>query len=317
MNDEWLKENYEKALLVVAAIVAVALSGWLIFSGLKFGENFAHTSPRPSDEFPETGIESLEAASKALDESVQWQGEDLFVSAPVLEVDGELKPVGDGAVHDPITDEWVKKFDLMMTDADLKDQDQDGDNFTNLEEFLAETSPVDPDDHPAFITKLCLSSMVDSDLQLVFQTQVDPRTWQIDLVSPNGKYRSQNMLVTRGQRFGPDGNKIFRLDGFQEKKGVDANGVPVDESEVTISYVESGGNARVNQVLVREQSWQVPTHEGTFLDRFDGSEFTAKRGGSFKLSNDEANTFTVIEVGASAAILKDQNGKDYKIEPCE
>ena len=205
----------------------------------------------------------------------------------------------------------------MMTDANLKDQDADGDNFTNLEEFLGETNPVDPESHPPFISKLCLSSMVDSDLQLVFQTQVDPRTWQIDLVSPNGKYRSQNMLVTRGQRFGPDGNKMFRLDGFQEKKGVDGNGVPVDESEATISYVEAGGSARVTQVLVRGQAWQVPTHEGNFLDRFDGSEFTAKRGGSFSLSNDSGNTFTVVEVNAAAAILKDQNGTDYKIEPCE
>ncbi len=315
MNDEWLKENYEKALLIVATVVAVALAGWLILAGLKFGENFEQASTPKSDQLPDTGIDSLSKASKALDGSVQWAGDNLFVSAPVLEQEGELVPVGDGAVHYPIKDEWVKQYDLAMTDGDLKEQDPDGDNFTNLEEFLGGTSPLDPDAHPAFITKLCLDSMVDSDLQLVFQTQVDPKTWQIDLVSPNGKYRSQNMLVGKTQRFGPA--DMFRLDGFLEKRGVDDNGVPIDESEVTISYVEAGGNVRVKQALVREQAWQVPTHEGNFLDQFDGTEFTAKRGSSFKLNNDPDHSFTVIEVNSQAAILKDQNGKDYKISPCE
>lgn len=315
MNDEWLKENYEKAILIVATVVAVGVAAWLIMGGLKFGDNFASVSPRPSDQMPETGIEDLSTATKALNDSVQWQGEHLFVSSPVLEQDGDLVSVGSGAVHDPITDDWVKKYDLPMTESDLRDQDPDGDNFTNLEEFVGQTDPTDPEAHPAFITKLCLSSMVDSDLQLVFQTQVDPRTWQIDLVSPGGKYRSQNMLVGKTDRFGP--NKMFRLDGFQEKRGVDANGVPTDESEVTISYVEAGGNVRVNQTLVRETSWQLPTHEGNFLDQYDGSEFTAKRGATFKLSNDPDNSFTVVEVNAQAAILKDQNGKDIKISPCE
>lgn len=315
MNDDWLKENYEKALLIVSTVVAVGVAAWLIMGGLKFSELFDQTSVRPSDEMPETGIDQLQQASKAFEESVTWDGDHLFVSAPVLEVDGNLEPVGEGAVHDPIEDAWVSQYDLPMTEADLKEQDPDGDNFTNLEEFLGQTDPTDSESHPAFITKLCLSSMVDSDLQLIFRTQVDPSTWQIDLVSPGGKYQGRNLLVGKTNRFGP--NNMFRLDGFEEKRGVDANGVPVDESVVTISYVEAGGNVRVNQELKREDAWTLPTHEGNFTDQFDGSEFSAKRGSSFKLSNDADTLFTVVEVTAQVAILKDQNGNSYEISPCE
>lgn len=313
MNEDWLKENYEKAFLIAATVIAVGLTAWLILGGLKFGDLFDQASVRQSHEMPETGFERLEQASKAFEESVLWQGDHLFVSAPVLERDGALEPVGEGFVHHPISDAWVSEHNLPMTESDIKEQDPDGDRFTNLEEFLGETDPNDADSHPAFITKLRLASMVDSDLQLVFQTQVDPSTWQIDQVSPGGKFDNRNLLVGKTKRFGP--NKQFRLDGFEEKRGVDVNGVPVDESVVTISYVEAGGNARVNQELKRGEPWTLPTHEGNLIDQFDGSEITAKRGSSFKLNNDPDTVFTVVEVNEEMAILKDQNGNNYRIRP--
>ena len=323
MNEEWLKENYEKAVLVVATIIALALAGWLIFSSLKFSSNFDQASVAASEQMPETGLAKVEKASKALAESVKWEGTNLFVSAPVIEKwdagKGEqtLIPVeGNTSVHGEITNEWINKYGLDITATDLRDQDPDGDNFTNLEEFNAnpKTNPTNADSHPAFITKVCLAGMVSSDLKLVFKAQVDPTTWQIDLVS-EGKYRSQNMLVNRGSKFGPDNR--FRLDAYVEQKGADANGVPTDTSKISISYVEAGGTARVSQSLVRDVEWEMPTHEGTFLNQYNGEEFTAKRGSSFKLSNDPTQSFKIIEVTASKAVIQDQKKNDLAILPCQ
>ena len=322
MNEEWLKENYEKEILVVATIIALALAGWLIFSSLKFSSNFDQASVRESEEMPETGLVTVEKASKALADSVKWEGLNLFVSAPVIEQwdasKGEqvlLAVDGDVGIHKPITNDWINKYGLDVTASDLRDQDPDGDNFTNIEEFTAtpKTNPLNADEHPAFITKVCLAGMVSSDFKLVFKAQVDPTTWQIDLVS-EGKFRSQNMLVNRGSRFGPDNR--FRLDAYAEEKGADASGIPTDNSKITISFVEAGGNARVSQSLARDVEWEQPTHEGTFLNRYNGEEFTAKRGSSFKLSNDPTQSFKIIEVTASKAIIKDQKGKDLEILPC-
>ncbi len=327
MNDDWLKENYEKALLVVGALAAVGVAGWLIYSSQSFSQEFDYSSPRKSADLPATGIETLQRASKAFNESATWEGENLFVSVPVLETwsgsEWELKQVGSDKVHDPIPDEWVNKWDLDITNPNLKNEDPDGDNFTNLEEWLngksvgessTATNPTDPNSHPAFITKVCLSSMVESDLNLIFRGQVDPTTFQIDQKS-DGKFPNRNELPSIGKTFGPDDR--FRLDGFEEKRGVDANGVPVDESVAIISYVEAGGNARVKVPLTRNIEWEMPTHEGVFTDQFDGSEFSVQRGSTFKLANDPDNTFRVIEVNDQMAILKDQNGKDYQILPCQ
>jgi hypothetical protein len=323
MNEEWLKENYEKAILVVATVIALALAGWLIFSSLKFGSNFDQASVPESGQMPETGLAKVEKASKALSESVKWEGANLFVSAPVIEKwnpskgEQELIPVeGDESVHEPLTNDWINKYDLDITATDLKGQDPDGDNFTNLEEFVAvpKTDPTSADSHPAFITKVCLAGMVSSDLSLVFKAQVDPTTWQVDLVS-EGKYRSKNMLVNKGSKFGPDNR--FRLDAYAEEKGSDANGIPTDTSTITVSFVEAGGTARVSQTLVRDVGWEQPTHEGTFINQYDGEEFTAIRGSSFKLSNDPTQSFKIIEVTASKAIIKDQKGKDLEILPCQ
>lgn len=324
MNDEWLKENYEKAFVVVAAILALALAGWLIFSSLSFSSVFDQASVPQSEEMPETGLESVEKASKAVAEPVTWEAKNLFVSAPVIEKwdasRGEQVLIaieGEGVgVHGVITNEWITKYGLDITSADLQNEDPDGDNFTNLEEFTAvpKTSPVSADEHPPFITKVCLNGLVESDLKLVFKAQVDPNTWQVDLVSEE-KFRSQNMLVNRGGSFGPDGR--FRLDSYAEKKGSDANGIPIDNSEITISYIEAGGTARVKQALARDVEWEMPTHEGKFMNAYNSEEFTTKRGSSFKLSNDPTQSFRVIEVTGSKAIIKDQKGKDLEILPCQ
>ena len=317
MNDDWLKENYEKALLFVGTLIAVALSGWLMVSeGLTFGTNFEQPLLRRNDKMPETGMAELEKASKAMTGSVTWQGEHLFVSEPVLLDDGQLKPVGDGAVHDPIRDEWVLKYGLDITDGDLPNRDPDGDLFTNLEEWLAnpKTDPTDLASHPLFISKVCLSSMVRSDLKLEFKSKVDAKKCQINVVS-EAKFDGGDVIIGITEHFGPD--NMFRLDEFVEKEGFGPGGVPRDDSEVTISYIEPGGVTRVSQTLVRGQEWEFPTHEGNFLNRYDGSEMARQRGSIIKLENDPDNTFTVVEVNAAGAILKDENGRDYQIIPCE
>ena len=54
--------------------------------------------------------------------------------------------------HDGIPNWWMLAWFDHPTgqefDQSLAHQDADGDGFTNLEEFIAQTSPLDPDDHP-------------------------------------------------------------------------------------------------------------------------------------------------------------------------
>ncbi len=321
-NEDWLKENYEKAVLIAATVIALVVAGMLIFSSFSFGEIFENNEPPRKDEFEDTGVSQVETAGGNLLKPVKWDGQHLLVSAPVLEdfEGGQPKLVavtGEGdSVHDPMTNAWIMRWGLDITQGNLGDQDEDGDNYSNLEEFLGKTDPTDAEKHPDPISKLCLASMVTSDLKLVFRTKVDANLYQIDIVSEE-KYRSQNKVIGIGDRFGPNNTSNFKLEKYIEKKGVGAGGVPEDNSEAVVSYMEAGGTQRVRVNLVRNDEWEMPTHTGNFLNRYNGEEFEVKRGDSFKLSNDPDNTFTLIEVNAGGAILKDQNGKDLKISPCE
>lgn len=320
MNEEWLKENYEKAALIAATVIAVGLAGWLIFSSTKFQDIFSETSSRKSDELAETGSDHVSQAIKNLDNPVVWEGDHMFVSSPVLEVFNgqtpELAPVtvGTGSIHEPITNAWIMKWSLDITDGGLKDGDPDSDNFSNLEEFQGGTNPTNADSHPPFIAKVCLKELVSSDLKLIFRTKVDARTWQVDLASDE-KFRSRNMLVGMGGKFGP--NNMFKLEGYQESKPVDAGGVPTDESKIVVSYYETGSAAQEKVELVVDQEWEMPTHTGLFTNRYNGEEFEVKRGDSFRLSNDQDNSFTLIAVTEAGGIIKDQTGKDRKLDPCE
>ncbi len=320
MNEEWLNKNYEKAALIAATVIAVGLCGWLFYSSTKFKDIFSESSVKKTDEYTETGLADVEQAIENLDSPVVWEGEHLFVSSPVLEVfkgeTPELEPVtvGSDGIHAPITNAWIMKWGLDITDGALKDADPDGDNFSNLEEFKGGTNPANLDSHPPFIAKVCLKELVSSDLNLIFRTQVDSGTWQIDIAS-EAKFKSRNMLVSMGQKFGPDNR--FKLEKYNEKKLVDAGGVPRDESEVVISYFETGNAAKETVTLVVDSSWELPTHTGLFLNQYNGEEFEVKRGDSFRLSNDQDNSFTLIEVTSAGGIIKDQRGKDRNLEPCE
>jgi hypothetical protein len=320
MNEEWLNQNYEKAALIAATVVAVGLCGWLFYSSTKFQDIFSESSGKQSDKFPETGLVDVDQAIKNLDSPVVWEGEHLFVSSPVLEVfEGEvpkLEPVtvGSGGIHAPVTNAWIMKWKLDITDGNLKGADPDGDNFTNLEEFDGGTNPNNAESHPPFIAKVCLREVVSSDLTLIFRTKVDSRTWQIDL-SSEGKFKSRNMLVSMGSKFGPDNR--FKLEKYIEKKLVDAGGVPRDESEVIVSYYEAGSANQETVSLSVNSGWEMPTHTGLFVNRYNGEEFEVKRGDSFRLSNDQDNSFTLVAVTDSGGIIKDQRGKDRKLGPCE
>ena len=316
MNEEWIKENYDKVAMIVATVLAVAIAGWLLFSSLSFSEMFVANPVKQSDKMPDTGIEDIQTATASLSSPVTWDGEHLFVSGPVLEVDGELVPINPETVlHPPIKNEWIAEHELDITDSRLRERDPDGDGFSNVEEYAGKTDPNNADSIPPYITKVCLDSLVSSDLKLTFQGSVDGgRTYQIDLNSA-AKFRRGQFVKRKAAKFGP--NDMFKVESYKESIVKDANGIPVDSSELLISYIEAGGSARVNQRLIAGQEWEMPTHTGNFINRFNNETFEVERGKTFTLSNDSSKTFRLIAVTAEKADIKDQSGNELEITPCK
>jgi len=82
----------------------------------------------------------------------------VFVSAQLVYLPENPEPVQPldpkMVTEDGIQVGWKKEYRFNPADPGVKDEDPDGDGFTNLEEFLAKTDPIQKADSPAKESKL-------------------------------------------------------------------------------------------------------------------------------------------------------------------
>lgn len=76
--------------------------------------------------------------------------------------------------QDGIKDVWELRYGLDPRNPNDAEQDNDGDDFTNIEEFLAAppTDPSDADDSPSIVMKLCVKSLVADPFHLRFKSVI-------------------------------------------------------------------------------------------------------------------------------------------------
>jgi hypothetical protein len=162
-----LPKNFEKILLGVGGVAALAFAGLGFMKSGAVGEDFNREAPASGGKdasIPEAAatskavssltsdrvIEQAEAAGRPVDILV---GVPLFADKnnPNVPVDpiGGMKPV-----HPPIPNKWWIETGADMTFANSSQRDDDGDGFTNLEEYEAKTHPKDAKSIPALINKL-------------------------------------------------------------------------------------------------------------------------------------------------------------------
>jgi len=162
----WISNNYEKAALGGAVVVALGLVylGWSKFGGVEedFGIGLKGSG---NNNTAVPGAEKIPMAMQSMELDRTWKqaldgdrpvdlftGIALFVasSAPDQPVD-LLK---DAPVHPPIPNIWWIENRLDPGFADSPDRDPDGDGFSNREEFVAKTDPNSFKSHPPLIAKL-------------------------------------------------------------------------------------------------------------------------------------------------------------------
>jgi len=162
----WFSNNYEKAALGGAVVLALGLAylGWSKYGGVDedFGLGLKGAG---NNNTAVPGAEKIPMAMQSMQLDRTWKqaldaqrpvdlftGIALFVarSAPDKPVD-LLK---DEPVHPPIPNTWWIENRLDPGFADSPDRDPDGDGFSNREEFDAQTDPNSAKSHPPLIAKL-------------------------------------------------------------------------------------------------------------------------------------------------------------------
>lgn len=167
----WFSDNYEKAALGGAAVVAIAFGFIIVSNNEKTAEAFKRENVNVDNDVSVPGLEDIREAKESLS-AVQvltpptdpagrkvdlMTGVHLFVKrgAPNAPVD-LLKSE---PVHKGIPNIWWGEYGLNPGYSDSPELDPDKDGFTNREEQVAQTDPTDFKSHPDPVTKLKASSV--------------------------------------------------------------------------------------------------------------------------------------------------------------
>lgn len=310
---DWLKNNYERAALILVAIILLACSGLVVTKSMAFPELFAgRNSTKPADNtikpYP---VEPVTAAATVAKTPASWKGYEgsLFISRPYVLKDGKLFDPLEGTedLHPPIKNSWLIKYDLPYWEGDIKDQDPDGDRFSNLEEFIAGTDPRDKNAIPPYYTKLRLQKFISKPFRLIFTgTPDDGQTFTINTKD----LRSRTQFLEMGQ---PIKDAPYKLVNY-EKKSVVENEIEKDVSELTIENTETGQKI----VLVANKEANDPTSFAEFLNLYDNSVLTVKKDDEFTINPEPEHKYKLIDISEREAVIKDLKfGSDHKIPPVQ
>jgi hypothetical protein len=315
---EWVKKNYDIALLALATLFLVASDGFLIWSASAAQASSVAAAeaarPRTADTLPKPALEALKQADTLADKpSTLHRGDSkrgaFLVSRPyLLKEDKLIDPIeGKEKLHPPVENDWLITNGLDYSDLTILTQDTDNDGFTNLEEYEAKTNPSDAKDTPPSLNKLKLVKFDPKPFRLQFKG--DPSgegtEFQINLKDLKGSLRTQYMSL--GSMIEGTPYKIVK---YVKKESPNAQGVVVNVSELHIENTATGESL----TLVYNKETNDPTSFGTFRDLLTGEEVTLKKGEEFTLKPNTALKLKLVDISATTAQIQDvSTGQIYRV----
>lgn len=304
-----LRNNYERLLLVLASLLLIA-SAYFVFSRATafHGEYSALVQSKPAHSSALPGqAGELGRATSELHQPPQWTysgRSGLFVPEKhFIGPDGQPTTLKTTEVHAPVPNEWFDQFGLPIADADVLEQDGDGDGFNNLEEWQGHTDPTDKASHPNYLTKLKLKSFKEEPFRLVFASRTGNTFGinTIDLEQPTQFLKVGDTIA----------GTQFRILVFKEKYKLDRYGTRLDVSELVLENMDTFDRL----VLVKEQVATSPSSLATFVYSWkERREFTVKKGDEFSLPPLTQIKYKLSDVQPNRAVLESSEAPETPIE---
>jgi hypothetical protein len=163
-----LPKNFEKTLLGIAGVVALGFAALGFMKSSAVAEDFPAPvagTPKNDPSIPEAEATAAASSSLKLNRAFEpavpeGRPVDLFVGVRLFaDKNNPNDPVdisapGQKAVHEGIPNKWWVDTGADPTYANSPARDDDGDGFTNRDEFEAKTNPVSGKSIPPLINKL-------------------------------------------------------------------------------------------------------------------------------------------------------------------
>lgn len=194
-----------------------------------------------------------------------------------------------GSDHAAPEEAWWKKYGLDPNKPGVISEDADGDHFTNGEEFLSDTSPIDPASHPAYATKLKWTAFHSEAAPL---TLTSVKKSEAILKNAAGEMKT----VSEGAEAG-DGWKVASI---REAKGQDKDGQPYDASVVIL---ENAVGKRLR--LLPGIDPQSASSYATVALPFSDEEFQLHSGQTFTLPDEKDRRYNVLDLRETQVVIKD------------
>ncbi|CAN5168772.1 hypothetical protein BH23VER1_BH23VER1_29110 [soil metagenome] len=308
---DWLKRFYDKVLLLVVSLLAIAAGAFLLLKGTSFGANFPEPVIEKKRNLDEIGRKATELHTEKLGSKVTWRRKEvangvlapLTASVPIVELeDGSIvnmlstedTPLRSGEVDVP--NKWLFENDIDYTRSDALLLDPDNDGFSNEEEYVAKTDPQDPDDHPPYISQLRLAERGEDPFVIKMGAFLNPQ-FQIMRVEPNRK----NWFFAVGDSFPDSGDDEGRFTIEEHIPKTDPNGR--DISELVIS--DSVRTEDSPFTVVRNIEHNRPIYFAKFVYKHRGETpiERVEKGESFTLPNQATPVYTLKEIREDYAVV--------------
>lgn len=300
---DWIKDNYEKLVALVVAIICLIFGGTHVAKALNFNEAFPPPEANFKTEMPDDTTDKVRRMQRLVVEPFLFELMEvpvsggskktlpLFVSVPIIERGGTLIDMGDPTaelLRPPVSNEWLLKHRLDALSANVLQQDPDRDGYTTIEEWEAETLPADPASHPPYTDKLAFVQMKTRTHIVTFKANNDP-DFQVE---------EQTQRIGKKSKFYKVGEKLisgrFEILSYEPKEGLNNFGIKADLSELTLKDLNNDKTFVI--VLKVEQNVPEKFAELNFTLDSSQSQFFKQEGDVFTLDMDPDTRYKLIEV---------------------
>lgn len=319
--------SYEKVILTLAAVVSLAVAGYLVMLSNGFDEGLVLPQATPRQELNPPNGQGVVEAIATIRKKYTWvspvingkavplnksillvkKGDeifDLFVEDPMFRPPMTNLFVSGDKTADPPESELPHLFS-----PNLGLQDADGDGFSNEEEFHAKTDPRDAKSMPPLTKKLFLKQRIANDYILLLKNGDVSGTpsFQIRRLKPEP---AGNKFATLNEPFGFDkGVNRFVVKSYKTKKVQHPTLGEIDAFVVTVLDNATNGDFE----LIQDVEKNLAEYEAQFEFRWKRVQVipNAKKGNVFQLPG-IGTSFFVREIEEDKAIISPIDPKTGK-----
>lgn len=304
--------KYEKVLLGIAAVIALGIAGYLVWTSQSFGDRLVRRSGTSKNDPGQPPTAVVNATIKRLTEKITWvspiiKGKPVPLNKSVLLVkkgdqlfDLQLP---EPAFRPPMTNAFLVENNLPdILSPNVGQLDADSDGFSNLEEFEGKTNPQDPKSHPPFTNKLVLKRRITFDYIIKLNSSSSP--YQVQRMTPEPK---KSVFVSADEEFGFDRGVVrFKVLSFEKKTVADARVGEKDVSELKL--LDKSTNQEIK--LVKGEELNLAEYEAEFEFLLgERPTRTVKKGDTFQIPG-IGTTYRLLEIDENSAVIQPVDGGD-------